>query len=263
MAEGLPHGLFSLLFPDDCRLCGAPLARFTRVPVCPGCIESLQPAPAVACPHCGGSLQGDPRTPERCPRCAAGVLPFEWVRAWGLYDGELQRLIHLVKYQGMEALARPLGERVAALANGAGPLDLVVPVPLHWRRRWSRGFNQSEWLAREVSRQIGAPLDRRCLRRRRDTPSQTGLTRPERQRNVENAFVVSKPESMAGKRIALVDDVVTTGATTGECARTLLRAGAARVVVLALARAVRQTDQSEESPAEASAEASKQRGAAC
>jgi ComF family protein len=116
--------------------------------------------------------------------------------------------------------------------------DAIVPMPLHWLRRWRRGFNQAELLSRALSRQTGLPV--RCLvRRKRFTAAQAGLTNAGRRANVTGAFRVPRPESVKGLRLLLIDDVFTTGATAGACARALKRAGASRVAVLALARADR------------------------
>ena len=238
----MPHAVFSLLFPDDCRLCAVPLTNWTPAPVCQECLDGLEPlAPQAQCGRCGvpfgneAPLHGTPL----CALCRRGATPFEWARGFGAYEGHLRQLIHLLKYAGMEPLAKPLGRRLASLLADAGPVDLIVPVPLHWWRRWRRGFNQSELLAAEVSRFTGTPLGARVLRRRRNTASQTGLTSHQRRLNVRGAFVVRQPEAVAGKTIVLVDDVITTGATVGACTRALRRAGAARVLVLSLARARR------------------------
>lgn len=216
--------------------------RFTRAPVCPGCLGGLQPLAAAAqCARCGVPFEND--TPLHgatlCALCRRGATAYDWARGFGAYEGELRHLIHLLKYRGMEPLARPLAERLASLVPQAGTIDLIVPVPLHRRRRRHRGFNQSELLAAELGRLVRLPVDRRLLRRRRDTETQTGLTHRQRRLNVQGAFEVRRPERVAGKTIALVDDVITTGATAAACALTLRRAGAARVVVLALARARR------------------------
>ncbi len=114
----------------------------------------------------------------------------------------------------------------------------MTPLPLDWRRRWARGFNQSELLAREVARRWGAPLAR-PVRRTRATAPQAGLTRAERRVNVGGAFAVRRPEAVRGLRVLLIDDVLTTGATASACAGALKRAGARSVTILTLARADR------------------------
>jgi ComF family protein len=155
----------------------------------------------------------------------------------GPYEGPLRRAIHLLKYEGITPLARPLGERLALAANPFAGYDAIVPAPLHWGRRWNRGFNQADLLAREVSRRTGIPVDRRLLRTR-PTPPQAGLSAAERRRNLQGAFAAAgEKAAIKGKNLIVIDDVMTTGATLEACARVLKRAGAAEVAALALARA--------------------------
>jgi ComF family protein len=154
----------------------------------------------------------------------------------GPYEGALRRAIHLLKYERMTPLTRPLGERLALAAAELTGFDAIVPAPLHWRRRWDRGFNQADLLAREVSRRTGIPIDRRLLRTR-STPPQAGLSAAERRRNVQGAFAAAGKSAIRGKRLIIIDDVMTTGATLEACARVLKRAGASQVAVLTLARA--------------------------
>jgi ComF family protein len=198
-----------------------------------------------------------------CALCRRGATEFDWARGYGVYEGSLRHLIHLLKYGGMEPLARPLGMRLAVLPAQAGPVDLIVPVPLDRGRRRARGFNQSELLAKEVGRLTGVGVDARVLRRRRATQTQTGLTHRQRRLNVRGAFVVGRPAAIAGKSIALVDDVITTGATAAACAHVLKGAGASRVVVLALARARRRFISFEPGEPEPMQRAATAQGAAC
>jgi ComF family protein len=153
-------------------------------------------------------------------------------RTVGLYDGPLRAILHAFKYDRRRSLAGPLRslmrDRGAPVLAGA---DCVVPVPLHWRRRWRRGFNQ----AFELSRDLGVPV-RRALRRRRHTRTQTDLPARERQRNVRDAFVARGNVPVAGLRVVLVDDVSTTGATLEACAKALMAAGAVEVRTLTAAR---------------------------
>ncbi len=183
-----------------------------------------------------------------CGLCRRGATEFDWGRGYGAYESTLRHLIHLLKYDGMEPLARPLGARLAALLPRAGRVDLIVPVPLHGRRRRARGFNQAELLAAELSRASSVRCDAGALRRDRPTETQTGLTHRQRRLNVQGAFCVRKPQAVAGRHVALVDDVITTGATVAACARVLKDAGAERVVVLALARARRRFVEIEPGP---------------
>ena len=163
---------------------------------------------------------------------------FDHAYSFGFYSGSLRKLIHLFKYSGM----KPLGKRLAGLLYRALPVeretrfDAVVPMPLHWRRRWSRGFNQSEILARLVAAQFDNVPMIDAVKRVRATAVQAGLTHRHRRENVAGAFRVPRKSRVAGKNILLVDDVLTTGSTAAACATALKRAGARSVTLLTLAR---------------------------
>lgn len=164
-------------------------------------------------------------------------MGFDAAYSFGAYDGALRQLIHLFKYEGIRTLAKPLAEFLAAAYPRDQRFQALVPMPLHWRRYWSRGFNQSELLARELGRRLGIPVVR-AVRRKRATAPQAGLTNSRRRQNVAGAFA-ARPEAVRHARFLLIDDVLTTGATAGACARALKRAGAGYVAVLTLARAGR------------------------
>jgi ComF family protein len=153
----------------------------------------------------------------------------------------LRELIHLYKYGRVKPLAGPLGELLAAALPREEPFDAVVPVPLHWRRQWQRGFNQSELLARAIARRSGIPVVR-ALRRVRPTLTQAGLSNTDRRRNVAAAFRCRGARRVEGRRILLIDDVMTTGATAAACALALKRAGARKVALLTVARVDRRMD---------------------
>jgi ComF family protein len=163
---------------------------------------------------------------------------FDAAFSYGVYEGGLRQLIQLLKYGGIRTLAGPLAEWLSAALPRGQRFDFIAPMPIHWRRRWTRGFNQSELLARALSRRTGIPV-RDVVRKRKATPPQAGLTAPQRRANVASVFETRKREAVAGRRILLVDDVLTTGATASACARALKRAGAASVTVLTVARADR------------------------
>jgi ComF family protein len=139
-------------------------------------------------------------------------------------------------------LSAPLGRLLARALPREQNFDLIVPMPLHWRKRWQRGFNQAELLAGEISRRTNTPL-RNALRRVRATQSQAGLTSAKRRENVSGAFQASRRAknraALEGGRVLLIDDVMTTGATAAACARALKRGGARQVTLLTLARADR------------------------
>lgn len=184
-----------------------------------------------------------------CGECRENAQAFDGARTYGLYAGKLRQVILRVKFVGDERLGVRLGELLAI------PWDLlpqvsearsprIVPVPLHPSRRRERGFNQSDLLARGLVRALrrrgglAVPqIAKACLRRKRATPPQTGLSLARRRENLRGAFEVANPEEVRERCIVLVDDVMTTGATLSACARALKRAGAAKVLGLAVARA--------------------------
>jgi ComF family protein len=171
----------------------------------------------------------------RCALCRMGLRGFDAVYSYGSYEGTLRQLVHLFKYGGVRPLARPFGRfMIQALPRDAS-FDVIVPMPLHWFKQWQRGFNQSDVLAREIGKKWSVPV-RNVIRRKKATRPQAGLTNAKRRANVSGAFRIPRGRSLAGMRVLLVDDVVTTGATASACARVLKRAGAAHVALLALAR---------------------------
>ena len=166
--------------------------------------------------------------------CRAGARGFDAAYAPFAYEDGLRKLIQVFKYQGVTALAGPLGARLAEVLPRHENPTVVVAMPMHWLRRLARGYNQADLLAREVARHTGLPLAR-PLRRRRSEP-QAGKSSAQRRRNVQGKFQVVRPAAVRGRHVLLIDDVLTTGATASACARALKRAGAARVTLLALAR---------------------------
>ena len=175
----------------------------------------------------------------RCSLCRLGLPGYEGAYSYGFYEGPLRRLIHLFKFERVPTLAAPLGRYLVRALPDDRQFDVIVPMPLHWLRRWRRGFNQSELLACEVGRRRGLSLQTRALRRKRHAAPQSGLSSAARRRNLAGLFAVSDRRLIEGRRVLLVDDVLTTGATAQAAARALKSAGAAQVVVLTLARADR------------------------
>ena len=159
--------------------------------------------------------------------------PYARVIAYGLYEGVLKEAISRFKFYGLRRLSRPLGGLLPNLPIPES--DAIVPVPLTAKGLKQRGFNQSLLIARVVSEKTGAPLNIDTLLKIKETPPQVGLSASERHKNLTGAFEVKG--NLKGKRILLVDDVVTTGATATACSKALLKAGAQEVVILAIARA--------------------------
>ncbi len=173
----------------------------------------------------------------RCALCRRGVRGFDAAYSFGFYEDELRQLIHLFKYGRIQTLSTALGRLLARALPREQSFDVIVPMPLHWRKRWQRGFNQAELLAREIGRRIHTPV-RSVLRRVRNTASQAGLTSAKRRENVSGAFRAAR-SGLDGRSVLLIDDVMTTGATAASCARALKRGGARQVTLLTLARADR------------------------
>ncbi len=210
--------------------------------MCGDCLRSAVPLEAdFFCAVCNMPFANAYPLDEHgvCAGCRSGLRGFDYAASFGLYEGSLRSLIHLYKYSGMKPLARLLAGYMERAISMEERFDAVVPVPLHWRKEWQRGFNQAELLARHVAGHRGIPV-LNALRRRRATAVQAGLASAGRRRNVEGAFAVKRGAGwtarLAGGKILLIDDVMTTGATAGACAAALKRAGAKSVSLLTLAR---------------------------
>ena len=166
-----------------------------------------------------------------CGRCRTGENIFDFARSAVFFNEAAREIVHHLKYSDRVSLARPIGKMLRAMATKEGFIgELLIPVPLHRRRECQRGFNQ----ARLIADDIGIPVDTRILGRRKDTPTQTGLSRSERTRNLSAAFELRG--QVERRKIIVIDDVMTTGATMNEIAKVLKRGGADRVEVLTFAR---------------------------
>jgi ComF family protein len=202
---------------QDCQLCGA---ESRSEMVCASCAAEL-PALPEHCPQCASPSPGG----LICGDCLSHPPHFDRTLALWRYEFPCDRLVHSLKYHARLALA---GFFARGFASRRLPhFDLVVPMPLHPRRLVERGFNQALEIAREIARHVRAPLEPRAARRVKDTAPQTGLPYDRRARNVRGAFACD--QDLSGRTVAVVDDVMTTGATLNELARVLKRAGAARI----------------------------------
>jgi ComF family protein len=225
--------LFTFLSPI-CVACHERLAAPTLGPVCAACWQDVHPLRPPLCARCGDRLRGISHD-GLCDRCRGRTPITSLARSAGAYEGALRAIIHAFKYDGRRALAPPL----AALMRAAGAdvlsgADAVIPVPLHPFRRWKRGFNQADDLARA----LGPPVWP-VLRRTRHGPPQASLPAARRRANVSRAYAlrVRAAPRLSGRSVVLIDDVMTTGETMEACARVLVRAGARRVSALTAARA--------------------------
>ena len=200
----------------------------------------MKPVGPPLCHICGIPFIGA-GADHLCGNCHKHPPPYDAARAAFIYDGHCRTLIHSFKYNNKIHLRRPLalltGQRLQAFITARAP-DIIIPVPLHVKRLRSRGFNQSVLLGELLAQVWRLPLERQALKRIRWTEPQINLSADKRLDNVKGAFAVSDRFTVAGKRVLLVDDVMTTGSTAKECAAVLKQAGAVDVSVITVARAV-------------------------
>jgi len=225
--------------PPLCPSCREPLGD--GVGLCAGCWSKLSMIEPPYCARLGIPFAYDGGPGLLSMEAIANPSAYDRARAAVRYDDIARVLVHAYKYGDRLDLAPLLGRWMARAGRELfHEADAFVPVPLHWRRLWARRFNQSATLAAEMSKTTGVPVLHGALRRVRATPQQVGLSKTERADNVQGAFRVAPDlkAEIAGRRLILVDDVLTSGATVDTCARALLRAGAAHVDVLVFARVV-------------------------
>jgi ComF family protein len=217
--------------------------------LCPICTSGFLPVESPQCSKCGMVFKSREGEDHVCGECLNSPKRFQIARSAGIYQNTLMAVIHCFKYKGKIQLSQPLGILLfAAFINFWKKInmDLIVPVPLHVKKLRMRGFNPSFLLVKDWMRSAeflhveapDIPIDINVLERKRWTEPQTGLGRKQRLANIKNAFHIRNGSKITGKRILLVDDVYTTGATVNECAKVLLKGGAKHVDVLTLARAV-------------------------
>jgi ComF family protein len=233
--------LLDFIYPPLCAACRAPVSEPHAL--CATCWQTIGFLDGPVCTVCGLPFELDPGTDTICGACHANPPPFDKARSVMRYDDASKKSILALKRADRLDLALPFARWLERAGREIiAEADIVMPVPLHWRRLWQRRYNQSAVLAKLVSRHSGKRLDLFALKRVRPTPSQGEMVSAKaRRRNVRGAFGVAPDRKavIAGKTVLLIDDVLTTGATVAACARALKRAGAARVLVLTLARVVR------------------------
>jgi Predicted amidophosphoribosyltransferases len=239
--KDLGNAAFALLFPEVCQICEAERAGSDDGFVCSRCWSSVRFIKPPFCERCGLPFSGEITTAFECANCGDVKLYFRSARSAVTTGGPVLEAIHRYKYQRalwFENFLADLLIRQAAAELKRERWDWIVPVPLHPTKQREREFNQAERLASFLGDATGIPVNTRLLRRVTPTPTQTQLTRQQRAANVRDAFVLRERTALSGKRIVVLDDVFTTGATTNACARVLRRAGAEEVCVWTVARGV-------------------------
>ena len=219
-----------LLFPLWCLGCGREGAL-----ICPSCRRQLPRITPPICPGCGVPQAGE----AVCPTCASRQLELDGIRAPFRFEAIIRRAIHELKYKNLRAAAEPLSELLDDYLKGNYmPAEVLVPVPLSRKRQRERGYNQSELLARGLGKRTGLPVVADCLIRLRHTPPQAQTaSASDRQKNVAAAFSC-RHHRLQGRKVLLIDDVATSGATLNACAAALKASGAGSVWGLTLAREI-------------------------
>jgi ComF family protein len=224
-------------YPPQCLACRTIVAEAASL--CPACWRAT---PFISRPYCerlGTPFAVDLGGPLISPAAMADPPVFERARAVARHDGIARDLVHRLKFNDRQELAIGMGRMMASAAREiVQETDVVIPLPLHWTRLWQRRFNQSAALAEVLARHTGTPLERTWLVRRKRTRRQVGLSRSERQQNLQGAFVVTDAARplLTGRRVLLVDDVMTTGSSANAAARALLKGGATAVDVVTFSR---------------------------
>lgn len=231
--------LADLVYPRPCAGCGRPV-HGPEAALCPDCQMRVPVVSLPYCSICGDPVAGDLPGPYVCTWCRKTAPAFEWARSAVRYAGPVRPCIRNLKYRAgfwaLPEIERWLAALWPTCPADRASADAIVPVPLHWTRRIRRTYNQATLVSGVLSRLSGIPVRPLWLWRLRRTGTQTHLTAAQRARNVSGVFGVPSRRAVRGRRIILVDDVMTTGATLNECARALRAAGAEAVMAITVAR---------------------------
>ena len=239
--KGWLNAGLAFVYPEICQLCSAARATPAEGYVCGGCRAKVRFIQPPFCERCGLPFEGDINTRFECANCRETERHFRSARSAVVARDPALEVIHRYKYQRalwFEPFLAEMLIRAAGPAFGERKPDMIVPVPLHPTKRREREFNQAERLADRLSAATQVPVNKRLLRRVLPTQTQALLSREERLANVRNAFAMRDGQHLNGESIVLLDDVFTTGATTGACAKTLVAAGAGEVCVWTVARGI-------------------------
>lgn len=221
------YSFISLLFPRCCVVCGRPLAKGEEC-ICAMCNINL--------PRTNYHLQKD----NQVEQLFWGKIPLERATSFFFYrkGSDFRQILHQLKYGGQKEIGAIMGRYMASELSASGffqGIDVIIPVPLHKRKQRIRGYNQSEWIARGISAVTGICIDTEVIVRQKHTETQTRKSAFERWENVDGIFELHHAESLKGKHLLVVDDVLTTGATTVACASRLVEIEGVRISVLTLA----------------------------
>jgi ComF family protein len=228
-----------LLFPSSCRLCHRLLDRPGERIICHDCWQMVYPPSFPFCPRCGRFFEIN-RKPDLCPDCEEQRWSFSLHRSCFRYEGLIKEIILLYKYGKIKVLGQALARKCLSVLDASElwtGLEVIVPVPLYSSRQRERGFNQSEVIARELSRRKKIRLVSGAIVKVKDTPPQASLEAAARRENVKGVYRVKQKEAIKGKVVLLVDDVFTTGSTIEACSRVLMEAGAKEVRAMTVAQA--------------------------
>jgi competence protein ComFC len=242
MLRGLFKGLKDLIYPSFCLVCKNRVDSADQQQlVCFSCWDKVEKNLPPFCASCGRHLSSEAIEKGSCPNCSNYKVNLYFDRAFSpcIYTGSIKQLIHEFKYSGKDYLGKTLGKLLNTFIRDyqlpIEYLDFIIPVPLHNSRKREREFNQAEILSRQVAQEFNKKVLTDNLIRIKPTKTQTELTFRERCRNIENSFRVTRPEQIKDTNLMLIDDVLTTGATSNEAAKCLKNAGAKKIILLTLA----------------------------
>lgn len=232
--------LLDVIIPPLCHICRSYIPNAGELHICPACRLRLPPVSSPLCPLCGIPFIGA-GSDHRCGVCLSSHPHFDGAFAPFLYEGPIRDLIHSFKYDRHTHLRHPLALLALEGANSfmEHHPQLIIPVPLHVSRLRQRGFNQATLIGKTMSKMLALPMLPDAIVRTRPTEPQINLSAAERRVNVQGAFAVKKSDWIAGKRVLLLDDVMTTGSTMDECSKVLKKAGATAVFAGTVARTAR------------------------